>query len=127
MTSNPNKKFKKFRDLWLNNDEYKEWLLKGKDENTASCRLCNTEFTVKHAGVSALDQHKRSDKHKEKLSAQQMSQNLSAFVVRSDPKSDEVAVSELCITYHTIRHHLSYRSTDCSVNLMKTPFKDSFV
>lgn len=45
----------------------------------------------------------------------------------SDKESDEIIVSELCLTYHMISHHLSYRSADCGIKLSKILFKDSKV
>ena len=40
-----------------------------------------------------------------------MSETLKCFVISvNSEESDEVVVSELCLTYHTISHNLSYLS-----------------
>ena len=116
---------KKFVDTWLLNDQYKAWLMK-KDDKTASCKVCNRDFKVNHMGVGAVLKHKESDIHKNKTIAVKSSQSMSSFVVNiSDKDAEEAAISELCLTYHNINHHLSYRSADCSVKLVKNLFHDS--
>ena len=55
-----------------------------------------------------------------------MSQNLNSFVTKVSQKDvKDVAISELCLTFHSIKHHLSYRSMDCNNKLLKELFKDS--
>ena len=115
----------KFQENWLKNEMFNNWLSK-KDDQTARCDPCSKDITIKYEGINALKKHKESDSHKQKMSAIKMSQSLSTFVVKtSNKESDETAISELCITYHTVYHHLSYRSMDCDVKLIKTLFKDS--
>jgi hypothetical protein len=40
-------------------------------------------------------------------------------------EGDEVCVAEGTLTYHCVKHHNSYRSTDFTSNLMKKVFPDS--
>ena len=49
---------------------------------------------------------------------------MSLFVIKTNSKEKEqVIVSELCLTFHTINHH--YRSMDCNNKLLKELFSDS--
>ncbi len=51
---------------------------------------------------------------------------MSRFVTKINTKdAEEVTVSELSLTYHTINHYLSYNSMDCNVKLIKNLFNDS--
>jgi hypothetical protein len=115
----------KFRDNWLDIEDYKLWLTKV-DDFTARCNLCNKEFTIKYEGLSGITKHKDTNVHKEKVKSIKMSQTLSAFVTKvSDKDLDVVAVAEVSLTYHTVRHHLSYASSDCIIKLIKHMFPDS--
>jgi hypothetical protein len=49
---------------------YKDWLVKGKDELSRKCKVCNVLFTVMHDGVKAVNRHLSSDKHKENFKIQ---------------------------------------------------------
>lgn len=62
-----------FSDLWLTNEDYKNWLEKvvrgGKVErHRAKCRLCVKEFDIGNMGEAAVISHMQGKKH----------QNLSA-------------------------------------------------
>lgn len=47
-------------------------------------------------------------------------------MTKANPKeAEEVAVSELCLTFHTVTHNMSYRSSDCNIKLIKNLFYDS--
>lgn len=51
---------------------------------------------------------------------------MNSFVTIINAKqAEKVTVSELCLTYHTINHHLSYNSMDCNIKLIKNLFNDS--
>jgi hypothetical protein len=115
----------KFQEKWLTNKEFNEWLVK-RDNSTAYCNYCKREFTVKWSGLSAINHHKDSDLHQKNFNSIKTNQTLNQFVVKTNSSEDEeIAISELCLTYHTVCHHLSYRSQDCSIKLNKQLFKDS--
>jgi hypothetical protein len=115
----------RFQENWLKDEEFNKWLNKT-DEYTAHCGICGKDITIKYEGINALNKHKDSESHKKKSNAVKMSQCLTTFITKTTEKeSEESAISELCITYHNVCHHLSYRSMDCGVKLMKNLFKDS--
>lgn len=79
------KRLTQFNDNWLNNSEFNKWLSKSSDY-MAKCNICNSEFTVKYSGQSALIQHKEGTKHKSMEQTIKMSQTMRAFVTQSAPK-----------------------------------------
>ena len=94
--SPPRKKkwLSRFQDNWLRDNEFSDWLRK-KDELTAVCEYCKTEFTIKYEGKTAINTHKNSKNHKIKSDSVKMSRNLTNFVTRIDAKqSNEVSISE---------------------------------
>ena len=125
MSANKNKRFNKFIDNWILKKDCKDWLSK-KDDHSAHCKLCNRDITVKYMGFKAINDHKNSKLHQDNMKARIISQSMSTFVrTVKDKELDEVIVSELCLTYHTIKHTLSYRSADCGIKLITNLFKDS--
>jgi hypothetical protein len=55
-----------------------------------------------------------------------MSSALSNFIVKCDSsETKSIVVSEVCLAYHSVNHHLSYRSTDCGNKLIHNLFTDS--
>ena len=53
----------KFKDAWLENEAYKDWLLRdSKDEHKARCSLCTKTFEIASMGESALRSHVKSKK-----------------------------------------------------------------
>jgi hypothetical protein len=119
------KRLTKFQDNWLENEEYKQWLTK-KDDFTGYCTYCLKEFTVKYEGIKAVNIHKNSGSHKTKTNSIKMSQTLQSFISKKSVKDiEEVAISEVCLTYHSVTHHISYNSMDCNNKLNKILFHDS--
>lgn len=51
---------------------------------------------------------------------------MSDFVVdKSTPEAFKVWASEATLAFHTVKHHQSYRSLDCTSKLLTSIFKDS--
>ena len=51
---------------------------------------------------------------------------MTNFVTRrSDPDQVKVVAAEAALTYHNVRHHLSYKSLDCGVKVLRTCYSDS--
>ena len=125
---NSNKKQKrwtKFQDNWLKNDEFKQWLIK-KDEFSAKCGYCDINFSVKYEGLKAVTDHLKTNNHKTNEKSLKSSQTMTAFVTKTNSKEEEeIRIAEVCLTYHTVYHHLSYRAMDCNTKLVKELFKDS--
>ena len=131
MSESPNRKKSKssrwtqFNDNWLTNNEFKEWLQKC-DEFTAMCKYCSVKFTIKYEGITAIKSHKTGAKHINCEKNVKTSQTMDSFFSKTKPSDDKnVMIAELCLTYHSISHHLSYRSMDCNNKLIKVLFKDS--
>ncbi|KAK0135426.1 hypothetical protein N1851_028718 [Merluccius polli] len=111
----------------------KEWELKRSwvkpvvgDEKKVFCTLCRREFAISHGGEHDLSRHEDSDVHKKAVLAKGAS-NITSFFASSIAEKDKIAASEVTYVYHTIKHGLSYNSTDCAVKLNETIFQDSLI
>jgi len=52
-----------FNVKWLENDEYKQWIVMGQSKFKAKCTLCRKEIDISNMGEGALKSHKKSNKH----------------------------------------------------------------
>ena len=72
----------------------------------AVCRLCLSNVAVQYEGKNALLKHASTQKHKDMVSANLISQRVEKFFATKDsPMADKVAASELSLLYHQIKHH----------------------
>lgn len=52
----------KFQELWLQNEQFKDWVLKV-DDRKAKCKVCKTTIELSNMGEGALRSHANSKKH----------------------------------------------------------------
>jgi hypothetical protein len=126
----PKKKAKRncyFNKNWLNDDKFKNWLSSVSYDNTsAMCKLCNCKFTIKYQGLSAIESHINSNKHKESVKAKTKAQSLVDFFPKKSLSEDlSVVAYEVTSVYHNVIHHNSYLSLDCHLKLIKKILPDS--
>ncbi|GFX10189.1 uncharacterized protein TNCV_1865871 [Trichonephila clavipes] len=70
------------------------------------CEKCRTEFSVSHSGADDIEQHLRSQKHKNADRAASSSSSMLNFFKKSDvptSKDLEIAAAEGVWAYHTIQ------------------------
>lgn len=103
-----------------------------KQRNTPSdvrCEKCRTEFSVSHGGASDIEQHLKSEKHKNaNLTAASSSSMLNFFKKADTPisKDLDVAAAEGVWAYHTVQENHSFRSNDCASKLIQLCFEPKF-
>lgn len=103
-----------------------------KQINTPSdvrCEKCRTEFSVSHSGGGDIEQHLKSDKHKNADRAAASSSSLLNFFKKSDApnlKDLDIAAAEGVWAYHTIQENHSFRSNDCASKLIQSCFDPKF-
>lgn len=103
-----------------------------KQTNTPSyvrCVKCRTEFSVSHSGASDIEQHLKSEKHKNADRAAVSSSSMLTFFKRSNTptsKDLDIAAAEGVWAYHTIQENHSFRSNDCASKLIQSCFDPKF-
>ena len=65
--SNP-KKQKYFVDSWLDDPQFKDWLMKDKQNTRTRCSVCHKVIELSSSGKSALTDHRKGQKHRNALS-----------------------------------------------------------
>ncbi|XP_047036755.1 protein FAM200B-like [Helicoverpa armigera] len=103
-----------------------------KQINTPSdvrCEKCRTEFSVAHSGGGDIEQHLKSDKHKNADRAAASSSTMLNFFKKSDAptlKDLDIAAAEGVWAYHTVQENHSFRSNDCASKLIQSCFDPKF-
>jgi hypothetical protein len=123
----PKKRKCSFNDSWLKMENFKNWLSKlPYDDGLAKCSLCSSVFSVKSSGVGDVNRHASSETHKTNLKNSNVSTTITSFLVKKNSTEEtNVICAEVVRTFHSIRHHHSYRSAECTISLNHKLFPDS--
>lgn len=93
------------------------------------CEKCATQFSVSHGGGSDVEQHLRSEKHKNADRAAAANFSLQKYFKNANTpttKDLEIAAAEGVWAYHTIQENHSFRSNDCASKLIQSCFDSKF-
>lgn len=94
-----------------------------------NCGKCHTDFSISHGGASDIEQHLKSEKHKNADRAAASSSSMLNFFKKSDvPTTNDldIAAAEGVWAYHTIQENHSFRSNDCASKLIQSCFEQKF-
>ncbi|XP_055906088.1 uncharacterized protein LOC129941473 [Eupeodes corollae] len=99
---------------------------KGKYDWEVCCSICNCTISIANKGRRDIEDHVKSEKHSKNLRASTSSAALDSFVVRR-PAADQkhLKAAEATIAYHTVFHHQSFNSLDCTIKLNQKIYFDS--
>lgn len=96
------------------------------DKHSAYCPTCQVKFSVVNKGKYDLDQHLDTEKHKHRLRVVASSSKIdSHFVKKISSLDEQITAAEATLVYHSVKHHYSFNSVDCTHKLLKTVFPDS--
>lgn len=98
-----------------------------KNEGEVECLTCkNKIINICNKGRHDILQHLNSVKHKNNVgSASNCSKLTKIYTVRSTKETEQISAIEAALSYHTVYHHFSYMSTDCTNKLHHKFFDDS--
>lgn len=97
-----------------------------KIEHEVYCPVCNTTFSVGNKGKLDLEQHLSTNKHQQKIRTVESSAKINSFFKQPNTKIEEqVSAAEGTLAFHTVKHHFSFKSCDCSTKLIKKIMPDS--
>lgn len=100
-------------------------LKKGKYDWEAFCTICSTNISIANKGVSDINEHLNTQKHKTNMKNQAGSSKISIFFVTSNPEDLQIQAAEGALVYHTVSHHMSFNSLDCTCALNREIFSGS--
>ncbi|XP_050293030.1 uncharacterized protein LOC126733697 [Anthonomus grandis grandis] len=99
---------------------------KGKTTSEVICNMCNSSISIAHKGKLDIETHINKEKHKQMLTAQAGTSGLQNFVVASG-ETKSIKAAEATLAFHTVCHHQSYKSMDCTTKLNKAIYHDSAI
>jgi hypothetical protein len=98
----------------------------GKTVYEAICRTCDSTIDVGNKGRTALVQHIKTASHLSRSRASDGSQKLTVFTtVKNTELQARVSAAEATLAYHTVKHGLSFKTSDCTSKLCNKLFSDS--
>ncbi|CAM4571952.1 unnamed protein product [Leuciscus chuanchicus] len=100
---------------------------RGRNKWEALCTICKagTYVSVANKGCGDLDTHIATAKHRDAVRGGECSSKLTDFFVQPGKTEDAAHAAEGAFAFHTVKHHHSYRSMDCTSALLKRTFTDS--
>lgn len=89
-------------------------------------KLFHSNLPSAVVGKSDLEKHVLTPKHSKNVQAASTSKSLLNFVVhKSTPAALKVWAAEGALAFHTVMHHNSFKSMDCTPTLLRMMFNDS--
>lgn len=119
------KKEKIFQTAWMSDARFKPWLQPGEDKFHCKCKACNANLK---AGLTELERHSGTDKHKKNMmkikgsqSVANMFQNQSSeHALNKNVKRAEIALAALFA-----EHNISIQTADHMITVLKKYITDS--
>jgi hypothetical protein len=101
----------------------------GENDKIAECITCRTKINVEHKGKNALTTHLQTPLHQTNLKRVQENSKLDEFFANPTDKvfQDKVSAAELALAYHSVIHHQSFSTSDCTTKLNAAIFNDSSI
>lgn len=111
---------RKFRDAWMDKDDYREWLRRVEDiPNKAKCVVCNVDFA---AEITSIKRHKISKFHELQITRVRTRQNAPENA--NHQVEERVTRAEYKLAAFFAEHDLSFNSADHLVDLLKYLFPE---
>ena len=107
-----------------------QFFRKGRNDFEEECITCgyDTFVSVANKGRLSLDMLVDSSKYKKAVQREASSAKVTDYFCKPGTQTeDNVAAAEATMSFHTVKHHCSYRSNNCSSTLMIKLFPDSTI
>lgn len=100
--------------------------VQGRDEFDAKCSICDCHVDVSNKGTMALERHVATEKHNKMIRAAGSSSKVTNYFQSSTSMTHKNAhAAEGTLAFHTVKHHQSYNSMECTASLTRKIFADS--
>ncbi|GBP56342.1 hypothetical protein EVAR_43281_1 [Eumeta japonica] len=93
----------------------------GRESTEVYCTVCDCYISIKYKGAFDIDTHIKSNKHKNQLLTVSKTRKIDTiFQSASSQSKTKESAAEATLAFHTVKHHQSYNSMDCTGRLMKS-------
>ncbi|XP_041986133.1 uncharacterized protein LOC121738248 [Aricia agestis] len=99
----------------------------GKEPWDAKCVICDQIISIANKGKADLEKHLNTEKHKMKIRSTASTSRIDIFMESNANLNLQrsVRATEATLVYHTVKHHESFNSLDCTAPLCKSIYPDS--
>lgn len=92
--------------------------IEGRTQCETKCVICDTYISVANKGSLDLEKHVLTEKHRKNIRTSASSSKIEHFFVSKTMDADRnTRTAEGTFAFHTIKHHQTYRSMDCTSKL----------
>jgi hypothetical protein len=91
-------------------------------ESKVLCALCNAKIDISVGGRLYITKHVETQKHIKASMTLKSNQRMTSFL-SNDPAVDLLRGKELTLAYHSAKHKISTRTTDCNSKLISKLFE----
>ncbi|CAF4990324.1 unnamed protein product [Rotaria sp. Silwood1] len=82
------------------------------------CKACLKTFSLHCDGKSAVEKHMTSYVHKKSMKTFENNCSLTQFIT-PERELDKIAAAECVLVFHGVKHGHSYRSQECTADLIR--------
>ena len=91
-----------FQDIWLQQTDFKPWLIRGPSSTSAMCKICSQTISLSNMGKGAVESHHKGKKHQDRLKELAKQPQAATFLnKRPVPVPPAAAVQQLDIEEQT--------------------------
>lgn len=93
----------------------------GREASKVFCTVCDCYISIKYSykGAFDIDTHIKSKKHQNRLLVVNKNRKIDTIFQSSSSQSKiKQSAAEATLAFHTVKHHQSYKSMDCTGRLM---------
>lgn len=99
---------------------------KGKFDWEVLCTICDSKISIANKGVTDINEHIATLKHKMRFRSQAgTSKSVMETYITKPETDDNIRAAEGAIAFHTVNHHMSFNSLNCTNSLNKELFSES--
>lgn len=89
---------------------------KANNNSELFCIICSCNLSIAHKGKKDIEEHIKTEKHNKKLKEHGNTSKLDNFLMTTN-QSKMIKAAEVTLAYHTVKHHQSYHSMDCTIKV----------
>ncbi|CAK1597427.1 unnamed protein product [Parnassius mnemosyne] len=93
-----------------------------RNDQEVKCTICDCFVSIGYKGGADIEKHLKTEKHLKKNRLCASTSKIDTFITQKGNKSSAV---DATLAFHVVKHHQSYKSMDCTSQLLKNLFHDS--
>lgn len=118
------------RKCKLTDDLLKDFpfIKKSRNDFEVFCGKCSSQFSIASGGRHNITRHLNSEKHKKFVKSAASSSEVTNYFrkIEFGHSEQQLAISKAIFAYHTVQHNHSFKSMDCTTDIIQKLFEKKF-